>query len=86
MFSGLCPSTRGQRTGILVSQESVKLPGALNSKSVVSSRKHAYFRDMATDFAPMQVHDSQIRGTHTDPRLNERVDHGRLTQNPWWPH
>ena len=27
-----------------------------------------------------------FRGTHTDPRFNEQVDHGRLTQNPWWPH
>jgi hypothetical protein len=39
----------------LVSQESVKLPRTRNSKSVESSRKNANFRDMATDFAPMQV-------------------------------
>ena len=56
-----------------------------------SSRKHTNFRDMATDFALMQVdlcvfHSHILWNTHTDPRLNERVDHGRLTQNPWWPH
>ena len=26
-----------------------------------------------------------FRGTHTDPRFNDRVDPGRFTQNPWWP-
>ena len=26
-----------------------------------------------------------FRGTHTDPRLNDRVVHGRLTQIPWLP-
>ena len=41
---------------------------------------------MATDFAPMQVNELICRGTHTDPRLNNRVDHGCLTQNPGWPH
>jgi hypothetical protein len=44
----------------LVSQESVKWPRTLNSKSVESSRKHANFRDMAMDFAPMQVDDAHI--------------------------
>ena len=27
-----------------------------------------------------------FRGSHTDPRFNERVDHGGLTQNPGWSH
>ena len=44
----------------MVSRDSVKWPRMLNSKSVESSRKHANFRGMATDFAPMQVDDTHI--------------------------
>ena len=52
----------------LVSQKSVKLPWALNSKSVVASRNHCNFHDAAEDFAPMQVNDTHIPWhTHRSP-------------------
>ena len=43
-----------------------------------TSRKQANFRYMPMEFAQMQV-TLIFRGTHTDPRINDRVDHRHLT-------
>ena len=52
----------------MVSQESVKWLRTNNSKSVDTSRKHADFRDVATEFAPMQVNDADVPWlTHGSP-------------------
>ena len=52
----------------LVSQESVNWLRTNNSKSVDTSQKHADFRDVATEFAPMQVNDADVPWlTHGSP-------------------
>ena len=59
--------------------------GRLTQNPWKSSRKHANFHYMATDFAPMQVNETHIPWP-TSSHRNPWNEHGRLIQNPWNSH